>query len=110
MGGALPADVFAIDGAADPLLVVQVQEIPAVGTGQIVEVTGTVKETSNAITVEEELEVAPEGEPHPTATRVEIVERWVPPAAAGVERIIRHETCPAPGDPAEATPHLGGAP
>lgn len=76
-------DAFAIAGAADPLLIVESQEIPPLDDGQVVQVTGTVQEGFDVVSVEEELGVDLEdeaftdfeGEPYIMATSGEVLEQ-----------------------------------
>lgn len=75
-------DAFAIAGAADPLLILEEQEIPSLDEGQVVQVTGTVQDDFDVVTVEEELGLDLEdekfadfeGQPYILATRGEILE------------------------------------
>ncbi|MEX5302306.1 hypothetical protein [Kocuria sabuli] len=53
----LSPEAFAIAGPADPMLVVEEQEIPAVDEGQTVELTGTMRENFSVTEVEEQLGV-----------------------------------------------------
>ncbi|MEX5302312.1 hypothetical protein [Kocuria sabuli] len=78
----LSPDAFAIAGAVDPLLIIESEEIPALDTGQVVQVTGTVQDDFDVVTVEEELGVDLEdgvfadfeGEPYIMATSGEVIE------------------------------------
>lgn len=75
-------EAFTIAGAVDPLLIVESQELPAVDTGQVVEVTGTVQDDFAVTDVEEDLGTELEdelfsdyeGRPYVMATSAEIVE------------------------------------
>lgn len=62
----LSTETFVIGGAAgtavDPLLVVEVAEIPALDTGQVVEVTGTVQQDFDVAAAEEQLGIDLEDE------------------------------------------------
>lgn len=58
----LSPETFAIAGPADPMLVVEEQEIPAVDEGQTVEITGTMQESFSVAEVEEQLGVDLEDE------------------------------------------------
>lgn len=76
-------DAFAIAGAVDPLLIVESQEIPPLDDGQVVQVTGTVQEGFDVVSVEEELGVDLEdeafadfeGDPYIMATSGEVLEQ-----------------------------------
>lgn len=78
----LSPDAFAIAGAVDPLLIIESEEIPSLDTGQVVQVTGTVQDGFDVVTVEEELGVDLEdeafadfeGEPYIMATSGEVIE------------------------------------
>ncbi|MFI7585372.1 hypothetical protein ACH9DO_16505 [Kocuria sp. M1N1S27] len=55
--GTLSPGTFAIAGPADPMLIVEEQEIPAVDEGQTVELTGIMRENFSVTEVEEQLGV-----------------------------------------------------
>lgn len=55
VGRTLSADTFTLSGAADPMLIVEEQEILEVSEGQSVEITGTVRENFSVAEVEEQL-------------------------------------------------------
>lgn len=55
--GTLSPETFAIAGPADPMLIVEEQEIPAVDEGLTVELTGIMRENFSVTEVEEQLGV-----------------------------------------------------
>lgn len=58
----LSPETFAIAGPADPMLIVEKQEVSAVNEGESVEVTGTMRENFSVAEVEEQLGIDLEDE------------------------------------------------
>ncbi|GAA1757167.1 hypothetical protein [Kocuria aegyptia] len=58
----LSPETFAIAGPADPMLIVEEREIPAVTDGESVEITGMMQESFSVVEVEEQLGIDLEDE------------------------------------------------